>query len=69
MWLVAIVTRHVVQDLWGAILVLDTPCSDLGSAGEGVLRLQVKVVVLHHAVMMSLLAVSGRMGHCGSSRS
>ena len=49
--------------------MLDTPCSDLGSAGEGVLRLQVKVIVLHHAVMMSLLAVSGRMGHCGSSRS
>ena len=48
--------------------MLNTPCSDLLSISEGVLCLQVKVVVLHHAVMMSLLAVSCRMGHCGSGR-
>ena len=66
MRLVALITsRHVVQDLWGTILVLNTPRSHISSIREGMLCLQVKVIVLHHAVVMTLLTVSSRMRHCG----
>ena len=63
--LVSIVsTRNVIEYLWGAILVLHAASADVCSVCERVLGLQVEVVVLHHAVVVTCLAVSGRVRHC-----
>lgn len=68
MRLVAFITTwHIIEELWWAILVLNTSCTDLSPVCERVLTLQVKVIVLHHAVVVSLLAMGCWMRYCRSS--
>ena len=58
MWLVSVVTYgHVVHDLRRTILVLNTPDSDLSTIGELLLCIEVKVIILHHTVVMTVLSV------------
>ena len=69
MWFIAILTTwYIIEELRWAILVLNTSCSNLGPICERVLTLQVKVIVLHHAVMVSLLPMSGWMRYRRSCR-
>ena len=60
MGLVSIVSDwHVVHDLRRAVLVLNTPGADMSTVRERLLGVKVQVVVLHHTVVVAMLAVGG----------
>ena len=58
MWFVAIITDgHIIHYLWRPILVLDASSPNLPTIGEWLLSVEMKVIVLHHAVVMPMLTV------------
>ena len=58
MWFVAIIANgHIIHYLRWSILVLDASSSNLTTISEWLLSIEMKIVVLHHAVVVPMLTV------------